>query len=169
MKTFLLTINLLFSSFAFGVSAEEKKALETYESLGKAILSDINANKVKVDETEKKVAQMVEASMVLFEGFAKKFPESQKLLDHIKSQLSALKTASFEVLEKDIHDGGKLGKDLIGVDLKSEAGEKYTDPLHTLVHPLMTLKALEKKDLKAAKEELNEGLEQAKNMAKHLK
>lgn len=168
-KLCILLVNLVLSHAAMALTPEEKKALETYENLGKSIMSEINSNKVDLPSVEKKVAQMTESAILLFEGFTKKFPESKKLFDHIKSQLSSLKTASFESLEKDYHDGGKLGKDVVGVDIKSEDGEKYTDPLHTLVHPLMTLKALEKKDFKSAKEELNEGLEQAKNMEKHLK
>jgi hypothetical protein len=56
--------------------------------------------------------------------------------------------------------------------MMDEANEKYTDPVHALVHPLMTLKAIEGnegKTLKEAKEELAEGLEQMKGLAKLVK
>jgi hypothetical protein len=148
--------------------ADVKTAQTSYEKHGRELLASINSGKVDIATAKKNVESMVDSANVLFEAYATKYPEAKKLYDYMKSNLTQVKAASFEVLEKDYHDGGALTPKLVGVDLKSEDGEKYTDPLHTLLHPLMTLKAIEKNDLKSAKEELNEGLEQVKNTAKSV-
>lgn len=148
--------------------ADTKAAQQSYEKQGRELLAAINSGKIDIQTARKNVEGMVQSADVLFEAYAAKHPESKKLYEYMKANLPKVKAASFDVLEKDYHDAGILTPALVGVDLKSEDGEKYTDPLHTLLHPLMTLKALEKNDLKSAKEELNEGLEQVKNTGKTL-
>lgn len=149
-------------------AADPKAAQASYEKQGRELLAAINSGKVDIEVAKKNVEGMVQSADTLFEAYAVKHPESKKLYEYMKTNLAKVKTASFEVLEKDYHDAGILTPKLVGVDLKSEEGEQYTDPLHTLLHPLMTLKAIEKNDLKSAKEELNEGLEQVKNTAKSI-
>jgi hypothetical protein len=162
----IATVFLVIASSAQG--ADAKAAQTSYEKQGRELLAAINSGKVDIETARKNVEGMVQSADVLFEAFATKHPESKKLYEYMKANLSKVKAASFEVLEKDYHDAGILTPKLVGVDLKSEEGEQYTDPLHTLLHPLMTLKAIEKNDLKSAKEELNEGLEQVKNTAKSV-
>lgn len=157
---------LMLSHSAF--SADTKAAQLAYEKNGRELLAAINSGKVDIQLARKNVEVMVQSADLLFEAYAAKHPESKKLYEFMKTNLQNIKAASFDVLEKDYHDAGILTPTLVGVNLKSEDGEKYTDPLHTLLHPLMTLKALEKNDLKSAKEELNEGLEQVKNTSKIL-
>ncbi len=156
------------TSIELAMGADTKSAQSTYEKQGRELLAAINSGKIDLPAARKNVDEMVQAAEVLFEAYAGKHPESKKLFEYMKSNLPKVRAASFETIEKDFHDAGVLTPALVGVDLKSEDGEKYTDPLHTLIHPLMTLKALEKNDLKSAKEELNEGLEQVKNTAKQV-
>lgn len=163
----LLTASILMLS-ASAQGADIKAAQQAYEKQGRDLLAAINSGKVDIQAARKNVEGMVQSADILFEAYAAKHPESKKLYEYMKANLPKVKAASFDVLEKDYHDAGILTPALVGVDLKSEDGEKYTDPLHTLLHPLMTLKALEKNDLKSAKEELNEGLEQVKNTGKTI-
>ncbi len=170
MKWVLLNLFTLafinWTSIELAMGADTKAAQGNYEKHGRELLAAINSGKIDLPAARKNVDGMVQAAEVLFEAYAGKYPESKKLYDYMKSNLAKVRAASFEAIEKDYHDAEALTPALVGVDLKSEDGEKYTDPLHTLIHPLMTLKALEKNDLKSAKEELNEGLEQVKNTAK---
>jgi hypothetical protein len=76
---------------------------------------------------------------------------------------------SFKDLTAQYHDGGAFDEKTVGMNLKDEANEKYSDPVHIAVHPLLTLKALEDKDVKAAKEELAEGLEQMEALVAELR
>jgi len=164
--SFMALVSLVWIHPVMG--ADTKAAQGAYEKQGRELLAAINSGKIDLPAARKNVDGMVQAAETLFEAYATKHPESKKLYDYMKTNLQKVKAASFESIEKDYHDAGVLTPALVGVDLKSEDGEKYTDPLHTLLHPLMTLKALEKNDLKSAKEELNEGLEQVKNTAKNL-
>ncbi len=166
--TSLMITSLFIFMPAVAHSADIKAAQQTYEKQGRELLAAINSGKVDIQVAKKNVDGMVQSADVLFEAYAAKHPESKKLYEYMKANLQKVKAASFDVLEKDYHDAGILTPGVVGVDLKSEDGEKYTDPLHTLLHPLMTLKALEKNDLKSAKEELNECLEQVKNTGKTL-
>lgn len=161
-KSMILSLMILLTnSFA---SADAMKAAETYKNAGKGLMSMINSGKVDPAAAEKAIYEMVDAAKVVAEGYAKADPKASKLVKYVTENIPKLKTLSFEQLEKDWHDGAALKPDLIGLDLKKEENEKYTDPVHCLVHPLMTLAALKKNDLKGAKEELAEGLEQMESI-----
>lgn len=142
---------------------------DNYKEAGKELMAQISSGKVDMSKARASVDVMVGAGVELFDVFVKKHADGKKLLDYVKSELSKIKTARLDSLEKDYHDAGKLPASLVGVDLKSEDGEMFTDPLHVVLHPLMTLRAIEANDLKTAKEELNEGLEQVQNVVNNSK
>jgi uncharacterized protein YdiU (UPF0061 family) len=77
----------------------------------------------------------------------------------VKAALDAYKAAGKDLM-------AEINKGKVGIDLSKEENEVHLDPVHTMVHPLMTLAAIKKGDMKAAKDELAEGLEQAEGTAK---
>lgn len=162
--TKLLTLGLIVLLTATTSFADVKKATEGYKNSGKTLMSMINSGKVDLPAAEKLVNEMVDHAKEVALGYSKADPKSEKLVKFVTDSIPKLKTATFDQLEKDWHDGGALKADVVGLDLKKEENEKYTDPVHCLVHPLMTLAALKTNDLKAAKEELAEGLEQMENL-----
>ncbi|MSU64421.1 MAG: hypothetical protein EXS31_18865 [Pedosphaera sp.] len=114
------------------------------------------------------------ADAVWFAGeYAKAFPTGQKLLKVILDNVETMKKLSFKDLEHewhDMHHFDAADKD-IGLDLKAESNEHFTDPIHSIVHPLLVLKAAQNyassksaDDLKSIKEEMEEGLEQIEKM-----
>lgn len=146
----------------------ENAKVTSYKAAGKEVMNAIVANKVDAAQLKPKLLQMASDALALADQYVGKFPEGKKMFDMVKANFEKMKSASFEELEKDWHDLGYFAKNSPGVDLKQEKNEHFTDPLHCIVHPLMTLKAAEKKDLQAMKEELSEGLEQMDLMAKKL-
>ncbi len=115
---------------------------------------------------------MTDAATKVIELLASKEKDpAKKMLNYVVAKRGDIEKASFSSLENDWHDGATIKKET-GFDMMDESNEKYTDPVHALVHPLMTLKAIdgsEGKTLKEAKEELAEGLEQMKGLAKLVK
>ena len=88
----------------------------------------------------------------------------------VVENVDAMKKLSFKDLEHEWHDLNhftKSGSNDLGIDVKAEDNEHFTDPIHAIVHPLLVLKAAQayatskdEADLKAIKEEMEEGLEQ---------
>jgi hypothetical protein len=117
------------------------------------------------------VKKMTEAAAIVIELVAASDKTAEPMLKFMLSKKSDIEKASFSALEKDWHDGAAI-KAGAKFDLQDEKNEKYTDPVHAFVHPLLTLRAIEGnegKTLKEAKEELAEGLEQIKGASKLVK
>jgi hypothetical protein len=149
--------------------AKSEAAMEKYVKSGKELLAKIVAKKVTDKEADEAVKNMVDAAVVLIKEYAAKDPKAEKLVSYLIKSLPDLQKASFADLQKDWHDAGKLTEKEVGIDLKKPENDKYLDPSHTLLHPLMTLRAVKDKKLNEAKEELTEGLEQVKLTLKELK
>jgi hypothetical protein len=158
---------------ALNVHSADKATLEahaaSYHRAGKSVVEMALTKKVDAAEVEKKVQTMVADALWFVGEYSKAFPKGEKLLKVITDNADAMKKLSFKDLEHEWHDLGhfeKADKD-IGLDLKAEENEHFTDPIHSLVHPLLVLKAAQdyassKSDaaLKSIKEEMEEGLEQ---------
>ena len=173
MKTKLVLLTVLAALIA-PLRAADKAQIEaryqSYYAAGKAVVDMALSKKIDAAEVAKRVDIMV-ADAIWFAGeYAKAHPKGAKLLQTVTSQVGTMRQLSFEELESEWHDLGyftKAGHDT-GLDLKAEENEHFTDPIHTLVHPLLVLKAAQayatskaEKDLKSLKEEMDEGLEQA--------
>ena len=150
--------------------AQVEAHYQSYYTAGKAVVEMAISRKVDAAEVAKRVDIMVADALWLAGEYAKIHPKGAKLLQTVTSNVDAMRQLSFDNLEHEWHDLGyfaKPGND-VGLDLKAEENEHFTDPIHTLVHPLLVLKAAQayatsksEKDLKSLKEEMEEGLEQA--------
>lgn len=142
----------------------------SYHAAGKAVVEMAISRRVDAAEVEKKVETMVNDAVWLATEYAKAFPKGAKLLQTVTDHVGDMRKLSFHELEGEWHDlgyFGKPGRDP-GIDLKAEDNEHFTDPIHTIVHPLLVLRAAQayaagkkEEDLKAMKTEMEEGLEQA--------
>lgn len=147
-----------------------------YKKEGKVIMDMILSKEVDITKVKKASFAMADAAAKITKAYIEKYPSGKKLLESAINELAKLKNASFNILEKDWHDLGYFsGKD-IGVDMNDEDNEHFTDPLHCMIHPLLTLRAAEAyntekkdKDLQTMKEELREGLEQMEMVFDKLK
>ena len=171
-KTSLLKLCAILG-LAFNVHGADKAALEAhalaYHTAGKAVVEMALTKKIDPAEVDKKVQTMVTEALWFNTEYAKAFPQGEKLLKVIVDNVEAMKKLSFKDLEHEWHDMHHFDKaeKEIGLDVKAEANEHYTDPIHSIVHPLLVLKAAQdyaanKGDaaLKSVKEEMEEGLEQ---------
>ncbi len=173
LKTLLATfIVAATSAFAADKAAIESHSL-SYHAAGKAVVEMALTKKVDAAEVEKKVDTMLADAVWAAGEYAKAYPKGEKLLKVILSNVAAMKELSFKDLEHnwhDLHHFDAADKD-IGLDLKAEDNEHFTDPIHSIVHPILVLKAAQAyaiskgdADLKAIKEEMEEGLEQMEKM-----
>jgi hypothetical protein len=176
MKTKLILLVTSLSALVCTVkaSAPDKAQVEahykSYHAAGKAVVEMAITQKVDPAEVAKKVDIMIADALWLAGQYAKAHPKGAKLIGTYIENIATLRTLSYHDLETEWHDLGyfaKPGREA-GLDIKAEENEHFTDPLHTLVHPLMVLRAAQsyaagKKpdDLKAMKTEMEEGLEQA--------
>ncbi len=183
MKNYLVLLATSLSVLACGASASaaDKAQIESryqsYHAAGKAVVAMAITQKVDPAEVAKKVDIMVADALWLAAEYAKAQPKGAKFIGTFIAKAAALRTLSFQELETEWHDLGffaKPGNDA-GLDLKAEENEHFTDPLHTLVHPLMVLRAAESyakgkqpDDLKAMKSEMEEGLEQVEKQKDFL-
>lgn len=142
----------------------------SYHAAGKAVVEMAISKQVDAAEVAKKVDTMVNDAVWLATEYAKTFPKGAKLLKTVTDHVDDMRKLSFHELEGEWHDLGYFGKPghETGIDLKAEDNEHFTDPIHTIVHPLLVLKAAQayasgkkEEDLKAMKAEMEEGLEQA--------
>ena len=131
---------------AFNSRAADTAAINShytsYHAAGKAVVDAAIAKKIDAADVAKKVDVMV-ADAVWFAGeYAKAFPKGEKLLKVILDNVDAMKKLSFKELEHEWHDLHHFDKDnSTGVDVKAEENEHFTDPIHSIVHPLLVLKA----------------------------
>jgi hypothetical protein len=166
-KLVILMTSLLLSVSAFA-DANLETAKNNYLASGKKVLEQINSKTVDMKTAGPLIEDLIKNAQVVIKIYSTKYPESKKLLDFLIANTDKMKASTFDVLQKDWHDAAALTKDKVGLDLKSEANEKYLDPCHILVHPIMTLVALKNNKLDDAKEELTEGMEQISGTASQL-
>lgn len=160
---------LLWATTSF---AADRAAIEThylsYHKAGKTVVEMGLLKKVDAVEVEKNVEVMLADAVWMAGEYAKAFPNGQKLLKAVTDNVEAMKKLSFKELEHEWHDLHHFDKITdLGLDLKAEENEHFTDPIHSIVHPMLVLKAAQRyasaksdEDLKAIKEEMEEGLEQ---------
>lgn len=166
----LATVALLTAPLRSADKTQVEARYQSYYTAGKAVVDMAISKKIDAAEVEKRVNIMVADALWFAAEYAKAHPKGAKLLHLLTSNADAMRKLSFQDLESEWHDLGyftKPGHDT-GLDLKAEENEHFTDPIHTLVHPLLVLKAAQaytttkaETDLKAMKEEMEEGLEQA--------
>jgi hypothetical protein len=152
--------------------AADKAAIDahylSYHKAGKAVVEMGLLKKVDAGEVEKNVEVMLADAVWMAGEYAKAFPNGQKLLKAVIDNVEAMKKLSFKELEHEWHDLHHFDKATdLGLDIKAEENEHFTDPIHSIVHPLLVLKAAQQyatskgeEQLKAIKEEMEEGLEQ---------
>lgn len=165
---FTLLASLVFSPTVNAADkAEIDKHCNTYHAAGKIVIDMAISKKVDVAEVSKQVDIMVQEGVWLCGEYAKTHPKGEKFLKTVTDNIAAMRKASFDELQTEWHDLGYFEKNNVGLDLKAEENEHFTDPIHTVIHPLMVLKAAEayaadkkEDDLKALKEEMEEGVEQ---------
>ncbi len=172
MKSAMMIAVLFYTAVGFA-NPQYDTAAKDYAAAGSDLMNLINTKDKDIKtKAPVLVKKMTDAATKVIELIAAKEKDpAKKMLSYVITKKSDIEKASFSSLEKDWHDGATVKKDT-GFDMMDEANEKYTDPVHALVHPLMTLKAIEGnegKTLKEAKEELAEGLEQMKGLAKMIK
>lgn len=177
MKTYLIKILAVLAAFTVPALAVDKAQVEThhrsYHAAGKAVVEMAISKNVDAAAVEKRVNVMLADAVWLATEYAKAHPEGAKLLKTVTDNVDAMRKLSFKDLEHEWHDLGYFssGGHDVGLDIKSEDNEHFTDPIHTIVHPLLVLKAAQAystghkdEDLKAMKAEMEEGLEQAEKM-----
>ena len=155
-------------------SAADKAEIDThcnsYHAAGKAIVEMAISKKIDAAEVEKKVEILVKEAVWAATEYGKVNPKGEKLLKTVVDNVDAMKKLSFKDLEHEWHDLNhftKSGSNDLGIDVKAEDNEHFTDPIHGIVHPLLVLKAAQnyakskdEAELKSIKEEMEEGLEQ---------
>ncbi|MBL9167261.1 MAG: hypothetical protein JNN07_05935 [Verrucomicrobiales bacterium] len=172
----LLGLSLVRAGAATDSAALEKHT-QNYSKNAKAILEMAITKKIDATVVEKHVRECLADASWAAEEYGKAFPAGAKLLKTVVASIPAMEKLDFKSLETEWHDLGyfsKPGNDP-GVDLKEESNEHFTDPIHSIVHPLLVLKAAQnyavskgEDDLKAVKEEMEEGLEQMDRLKKQL-
>jgi hypothetical protein len=151
-----------------------------YTKAGREVVDLVNAKNIDAARITALVLAMEQQAVPMAQAYAKKFPAGKGVIDTVIAQIAVvdaagnvtalgpMKDMGFEVIEKQWHDLGYFKEHKPAVDLDNEDNEHFTDPLHTMIHPMMVLRAAidyqtskSDKDLKAMKEEMDEGLEQS--------
>lgn len=170
LKSILPILVIILTSL--NIFAVDKAKLElaskAYDDNGKKLMSMINSGTVDEGKAATLVDEMISASVTTAKEYITFDTKSEKLLNQAIDSIPKMKTMSFTDLEKNYHDGAAFDSKITGINLKDEENEKYTDPVHCMVHPLLTLKAIKDKNLKSAKQELSEGMEQMTKLVGQL-
>ena len=149
----------------------------SYQAAGKVIIDQVISKKVDLLVVTAKVDALLVEATALAEAYAKAYPAGDKLLKVVIANIPEMKKLSYAEVLSEWHDLGYFAKPghEVGLDLKNEDNEHFTDPIHAIVHPLLVLKAAQsyatgKQDaqLKEMKEEMEEGLEQAASLVAKL-
>lgn len=178
MKKTLLTLGVVLG-LTLNITAADPAAVTShqasYHAAGKAVVEMVINKKVDAAEVAKKVEIMTADAIWFANEYASANPKGAKLLKTVTDNVETMKKSSFKEIEHDWHDLHFFDKNDAGLDVKAEENEHFTDPIHTLVHPFLVLKAAQAystsksdDDLKAMKEEMEEGLEQCEKMASAL-
>lgn len=173
MKLFPAIAGLL-AFAAFNTVAADKAEIDAhcnaYHSAGKAIVQMAITKNIDPAEVEKKVQILLTEATWGATEYAKVHPKGEKLLKTVVENIETMKKLSFKELEHEWHDLNhftKSGGSDFGVDVKAEDNEHFTDPIHSIVHPILVLKVAQafatskdEAELKTVKEEMEEGMEQ---------
>jgi hypothetical protein len=144
---------------------------------GSLIMEMIQSKNVEASKLDSYVSEIVKNGISLAKAYAAKYPESKKSVDVMIAHVDAIKKLEYKKAQKLWHDfdAPELAPDKVGLDLKKEENESVSDPLHTIVHPLLVylsgqqyLKSKSMDDLKSMKGEMAEGIEQAKALVGRL-
>jgi len=171
----LMVSGLIYANVSFG-----NADIATYRKSGDVVMNQIISKKIDETVLQKEVNNMVVAAISVTKAYMKAYPKGAKVLQVLVDKIEDIKKQSFDEVEKQWHDIGYFaGKEKeLGIDLSDEDNEHFTDPIHCIVHPILTLKAgqmyiksgsKDEKHLQTMKEELKEGLEQAGNIEAKLK
>lgn len=179
MKKTLLTLGVVLG-LTLNITAADPAAIAShqasYHAAGKAVVEMVLSKKVDAAEVAKKVDTMTADALWFANEYATANPKGAKLIKTVTDNVETMKKLSFKEIEHDWHDLHHFdGVADLGLDIKAEENEHFTDPIHTLVHPFLVLKAAQtyatsksEDDLKSMKEEMEEGLEQCEKMASAL-
>ncbi len=182
-----IAVFLLATSLVSLQGADLAAAQRSYHVAGRAVVDMANTQKVDVAVVEAKVLEMTRHSVALAQAYAAKFPDGKPVIDMTIAQaailgpdgavtgLGPMQNLPFSDIEEQWHDLGHFKTNPVGIDLSDEKNEHFTDPLHTIIHPIMTLVAArayakegKPDDLKAMKAEMEEGIEQAEKLVEAL-
>ena len=186
----LLVLTLLASITNLARGLDAPAAAKAYHTAARTIVDKINSGSLDLAFVSEKVVELERHAVALGRAYAAKHPEGSKLIDYIISQavtvdaagevigLGPMAALDFKVIEDEFHDLGHFKtkpEDAGGLDMSNEDHEHFTDPLHTIIHPLMVVSAArawsaDKKPehLAVAKGEMEEGIEQAEKTAETL-
>ncbi len=189
-KKLLLTAAVMGSMF-LGTQAyadQYDDAMHSYTEAGQRVIDMVNGGDVDVAAVEKDVIVTLQAAVDLAHAYAAKHPGGKAVLDKTVETaavvgadgkvtgIGSMGEMSFDVIEAEWHDLGYFFKNDLGVDLEDEDNEHFTDPMHTIIHPVMTYVAAKdfsngggEKSLTAMKAEMQEGIEQVENTANAVK
>ena len=175
LRPLAAVIGALILGFTLRAAAppETDARVREYSTLGRSVLEMAQTKKVDAAEVRKKVDRMLKLGVLLAKDYAVRFPAGKKLVDTVVAAIPEMRKLSFAEIESEWHDLKHFDKpgNAVGIDLKAEENEHFTDPVHTIVHPLLVLKAAEDQaakpsaeNLQNIKEEMEEGIEQAEKM-----
>jgi hypothetical protein len=176
-RLLLCLVALCLGSSLNAESLAERQA--AFVKAGRAVVDLVNAKTIDHAKISALVQTMEQQAVPLAHAYAKKFPAGKGVIDTVIAQVATVDAAGaftgfgpmkdmpFEVIEKQWHDLGHFKTNKPSIDLTDEDNEHFSDPLHTMIHPMMVLRAAldyqtskSDADLKAMKEEMEEGLEQ---------
>lgn len=185
-----LSLTLLAGTACLSFGMDAQAAAKAYQTAGRAVVDKINSGSLDLALVTEKVIEQQRQAVALGRAYAVKHPEGTKLINYIISQavtvdaagnvtgLGPMAALDFKSIEDEFHDLGHFKtkpEDAGGLDLSNEDHEHFTDPLHTIIHPLMVVAAArawtaDKKaeHLAEAKGEMEEGIEQAEKTAETL-
>ena len=186
----LITFTLLVGIQNLIHGMDAPAAAKAYHTAGRAVVDKINGGSLDLAFITAKVIEQERQAVALGRAYAAKHPEGAKLINYIISQAVTLDAAGevtglgpmaaldFKVIEDEFHDLGHFKtkpEDAGGLDMSNEDHEHFTDPLHTIIHPLMVVAAARAwsadknpEHLAVAKGEMEEGIEQAEKTAETL-
>lgn len=162
------------------VHAQDSEALvASYVKHGQVIVDMVNTQTVSASKVKAAVEEMTKSSIALSVKYRDKHPDGKKLLILTENQVADINNGkvtgvgtmvnlTFKEIEDTWHDLGFIETNDTGIDMDDEDNEHFTDPLHVMIHPIMTLRAAmdyendrNEKHLDLMKAEIDEGMEQA--------
>jgi hypothetical protein len=176
MKNKLIVLLSALTALVVAVPARagDKSQIEShynsYYTAAKAVIDMAITKQVDAAKVEHLVNSMIPHAIWMAQEYAKARPKGDKFIKHYIENLDGIRQLTFKEIESEWHDMGIFAKPghEVGLDVKAEENEHFTDPAHAIIQPIMVLKAAQAyaagrkdEDLKAMKEEMEESLEQA--------
>jgi hypothetical protein len=181
---------LALTLFCLGTALQAESLAERvaiYSKAGRAVVDMVNAKAVDAEKVTALILTMEQQAVPLAQAYAAKFPAGKGVIETVIAQVAAvdasgnmigfgpMKDMTLEVIGKQWHDLGYFKTNKPTIDLTDEDNEHFSDPLHTMIHPMMVLQAAldyktskSDKSLTSMKEEMEEGLEQVEKTASKL-